>query len=313
MKNWLLITLSLATVLSLSSAKRNDEPVQTEPVTKKFMALETCEQMALIPSDNLRAAGSAIAKNVNEAKAAAAADARNQLAMMMRVVVSNTSDIESSNKKRRAKDVGEVMLNQYVYQSLDATRPIHWSTYELSDGTVQVYVCMEMVSKSDEFLNEMKSRVEAQEQEEQEEQQGEQRNQLEHPMPQPQRPQIAKPTSNPGAEALFEKGRDNCRRFNYRDGIPQLLEAVDKGSVNAQNMVGMMYLYGDNVEKDSKLSFQYLLSAANCGHKAAIFQVAEMYNSGTGVEKNKTEARYWYERADELGDARAESRLRRLY
>ncbi|MFR9652155.1 MAG: tetratricopeptide repeat protein, partial [Rikenellaceae bacterium] len=285
------------------------EQQSQQPVTKSYRMLDACEELATIPCDNLRAAGMAIAKSVNEAKSAAAADARNQLAQMMRVVVKTATQdnvkYKTSNDKKRAQSIGNEMMNQYVYQSIEATKPILWSIYDLSDGTVQAYVCMEMVKKSVEFESDLEVRVAES-----------------TPPPVAPSQSIATPAPtrvapsptelNPTAEALFEKGRDNCRRFKHDIGIPQIAEAVEMGSINAQYFVGLMYLYGDNVEKDSKLSFQYLLSAANGGHKEAIFQVAEMYNSGTGVEKNKIEARYWYERADELGDMRAESRIRRL-
>ncbi|MFI3319062.1 MAG: tetratricopeptide repeat protein, partial [Rikenellaceae bacterium] len=303
------IFFGLTVVLSLTSAKKEHESEQappSAPLTKTFTTLETCEQMALIPSENLRAAGSAIAKTFAEAKSGAAADARNQLAQMMRVVVTNVTE-KSQRQSRRTKNIGDEMMNQYVYQSLEATRPIHWSTYNLSDGTVQVYVCMEMVCKSDDFSEELESRVSQEESAES------------APAiaphtttPAPQQKDIANGKTNAEAEALFEKGRDACRRFNHEAGLPLLLDAVDKGSVNAQSYVGFMYLYGDNVDKDSRLAFRYLLSAANCGHKDAIFQVAEMYNSGTGTEKDKSEAKYWYETARDVGDVRAASRLRYL-
>lgn len=270
------------------------------PVSRTARVLDPCEELALEQSENFRAAGTAIAKDQTEAKSAAALDARNQLAQMIRVVVNGASQDynknSTSNNRLQTQSIGEEMMNQYVYQSVEFTKPIMWSIYDLSDGTVQAYVCMEMTKKPEEFTTELQSRI------------------YQYSVNYMVNPTTPIPTvmENPAAETLYEKGRENCINNNYDIGIPQLMQAVEMGSVNAQSYVGHMYLYGDNVDQDSKLAFQYLLSAANSGHKTAIFQVAEMYNSGTGTTKNKEQAKFWYRRALELGDERAESRLRRL-
>lgn len=266
--------------------------------TRTVRTLDPCEQLAIEESQFFRAAGSAIAKNESEAKSAALTDARNQLAQMVRVVVNGASqDYSKSNTSNYDKSVqlvGENIMNQYVYQSIDFTKPIKWSIYDLSDGTIQVYVCVEMTKEPEELTAELRTTL-------------------------LQRPTIGIGASpypsvrvNPMAEELYNKGRENCISNNHDLGIPQLMQAIEIGSLNAMYFVGRMYLFGDNVEKDTKIAFQYILSAANSGHKEAIFQVAEMYNSGTGTMKNKTQAKYWYRRADDVGDSRAKSRLRRL-
>lgn len=265
---------------------------------KTIRNLDPCEELALEESELFRAAGTATAKDVSEAKSAAALDARNQLAQMIRVVVNGASQDynknTSDNNRLRTQSIGEEMMNQYVYQSVEFTKPIKWSIYDLSNGSVLVYVCMEMTKKPEEVTTEFRTRV------------------MQYSVDYMINPTISPTRENPEAEALYNKGRENCLSNNYDVGIPQLMQAVEMGSVNAQNFVGLMYLYGDNVDKDSKIAFQYLLSAANSGHKEAIFQVAEMYNSGTGTTKDKVQAKFWYRRALELGEERAESRLRNL-
>ncbi len=265
---------------------------------KTLRELDPCEELALEQSEFFRAAGTATAKNVTEAKSAAATDARNQLAQMIRVVVNGESQDYSKNVNNgsfsQSESIGEEILSQYVYQSVDFTKPIKWSIYDLSNGSVLVYVCVEMTKKPEDLQSELNTRL------------SQQRTPLTGRSP------FTQKRVNPDAEALYNEGRENCIKSDHDIGIPQLMQAVEMGSVNAQNYVGMMYLYGDNVEKNTKIAFQYLLSAANNGHKDAVFQVAEMYNSGTGVTKDKTQARFWYRKAKELGDTRADSRLNRL-
>lgn len=273
------------------------QPVVQPRPERKARDLDPCEELALEESQYYRATGTAVAKSESEAKSAAAADARNQLAQMVRVVVNGASQDHSKNtninNKVTTQTVGEELMNQYVYQSLESTKPILWSVYDLSDGTVQVYVCMEMTKDPEEFSNEFQQRLLG----------GIGSNPSTNSSPM---------RVNPDSEAAFEKGKTYCLRNDYTRGVPLILQAVDMGNVEAQYFIGCMYLYGDHIEKNTKIAFQYILSAANGSHKEAVFQVAEMYNSGTGVQKNKKEAKFWYLRAKELGDTRADSRLRSL-
>ncbi|MFI3258625.1 MAG: tetratricopeptide repeat protein [Rikenellaceae bacterium] len=265
---------------------QEDREAEMATPTRTSRKLDPCEEMALMESENYLAAGMAIAATESEAKKGAMDDARSQLAQMIRVVVNNAP--EGSSDAQR---------NQFVTQSLESTRPIKWSIYDLSNGKVQVYVCMEM-TKSPATFTASNYGVGA----------------ATTPIAAPVAGGISIPAAavNPDAEALCEQGREDCLRNRYSAGIPKLMQAVEMGSVTAQYYVGLLYLYGDNVTKDTKIAFQYMLSAAQNGHKEATFEVAELYNSGTGVTKNKDQAREWYERSKALGDTRAESRLRRL-
>lgn len=259
------------------------EAQQEAHPTRVIRELDPCEKLALMDSENFMAAGMAIADTENEAKNGAMADARNQLAQMVRVVVNNNNS-----------SMGEDQMNQYVYQSLESTRPIKWSIYDLSNGQVQVYVCMEMTKKPSDFTTYINQNVTT------------------NIGAMPISVVMPMAAANPEAEALCEMGRENCLKQNYDVGIPQLMKAVEMGSVNAQYSVGLLYLYGDNVEKNTKLAFQYISNAAMNNHKEATFQLGELYNSGTGVTKDKAQAKVWYTKAKELGDTRAESRLRKL-
>ncbi len=211
-------------------------------------------------------------------------------------------------------------MSQYVYQSIELTKPIEWSIYDLSDGRVQAYVCIEMTKRPDEIEIEMRERVEV-EQERVTTQTATAgvsattgatrktaaRNEANAKVV--KNPAIIHVSQNPEAETLFLQGRAECVAFKHETGLVKVMRAVEMGSIAAQYYMGMMYLYGDNVEQDSSLAFQYLLSAANNGDEKAIFQVAEMYESGTGVTKDKGQAKYWYQRSVALGNEIAERRL----
>lgn len=294
----LLIALLLPTTLM---AKRNSKNNNVAPVTRVARSLDPCEELALEECKYFRAAGSGTASNESEARSAAMSDARSQLAQMIRVVVDGSSQDYSRNMdgdKKSAQSIGEEVMNQFVFQSLESTKPIMWSKYDLSNGKVQIYVCVEMTKDPEEFSTDLQA-------------------QLTIAKRNPAQP-ATNPTpstlieSSPEADALCEEGCEDYVRQKYSTAIPKLMKAMELGSIKAHYHVGLLYLYGNNVELDTKRAFKYILIAAKGGNKEAVFQVAELYNSGTGVAKDKTQARYWFEKAKELGDPRADSRLRRL-
>ncbi len=301
--------------------RANVQPTRTARVS------DPCVELSIAESEFFRAAGTAIAADESKAKSAAAVDARNQLARMIRVVVDGASKDYTANtnenRTTRTKVIGEEIMSQYVYQSIELTKPIQWSVYDLSDGRVQAYVCIEMTKRPDEIEFEMRERVEVEETKSEPKsepktnvsattgatratQQRQNRPAVE------KNPAVINVSQSPEAETLFLQGRAECIAFKHTTGLVKVMRAVEMGSIAAQYYMGMMYLYGDNVDQDSSLAFQYLLSAANNGDEKAIFQVAEMYNSGTGVEKNKEQARYWYQRSVALGNETAERRLWRM-
>ncbi len=106
----------------------------------------------------------------------------------------------------------------------------------------------------------------------------------------------------------YNEGVNLAKNFKEAEAKVSLQKAVDMGSVDATYYLGMMYINGG----ESTTGFPLVLKAANAGHKEATFQVAELYNAGTGTTKDKTQAKVWYQKAEALGDSRATSRLRKL-
>ncbi|KZO99781.1 hypothetical protein CALVIDRAFT_525308 [Calocera viscosa TUFC12733] len=72
--------------------------------------------------------------------------------------------------------------------------------------------------------------------------------------------------------------------------------------VRALGEVARGFMYGRGVKEDKKLGFgcgvqNYFLVAANLGDPACAQEVAQCYEKGRGVRKDKTEAARWYRRA----------------
>ncbi len=59
-----------------------------------------------------------------------------------------------------------------------------------------------------------------------------------------------------------------------------------------------IYRVGEGVEKDTVRAFSLSMKAAEIGNSAALYDVGQAYQKGTGVTKDMIRARYWFERAD---------------
>ena len=82
-------------------------------------------------------------------------DARNRLASMIKVAVEGAAqDYEQNankNLKNTAGSIGEAIMSQFVAEEISNTRIIKTTIYDLADGSVQVYVCLEMKTNKDDF------------------------------------------------------------------------------------------------------------------------------------------------------------------
>ena len=95
--------------------------------------------------------------------------------------------------------------------------------------------------------------------------------------------------------------------------VKKLIERAKQGDVNAQQELGMSYLYGWNIPIDKDEALLWFLKAANQGNAEAQYCVGICYMSGNGVTKDCTEAVKWFERAAEQGEPKAQFKLGYCY
>jgi len=133
---------------------QQQQPVQQRP-GRTMRTLDPCIELAQEDCDNWRAYGTATSYVEKTALNEAQRDARNQLAQMMKVAIEGAAqDYEQNaqqNLKSSAETLGEAVMTQFVSQEIANTRTIKTSIYDLSDGSVQVYVCIEMRSGKEDF------------------------------------------------------------------------------------------------------------------------------------------------------------------
>ncbi len=78
------------------------------------------------------------------------------------------------------------------------------------------------------------------------------------------------------------------------DDVAKALEPLAKGGhVGAQELMGIMYRYGQGVPKDPKKAYDYLADAANANRPLAQYHLGTMYYSGEGVQADSIMALMW--------------------
>lgn len=116
---------------------------------------EPCIEMAQADAENLRAYGTATSYIEKTALNEAERDARNRLAAMIKVAVEGAAqDYEQNankNLKNSAGSIGESVMTQFVAEEVKNTRILKTSIYDLADGSIQVYVCLEMRTNKKDF------------------------------------------------------------------------------------------------------------------------------------------------------------------
>jgi eukaryotic-like serine/threonine-protein kinase len=83
--------------------------------------------------------------------------------------------------------------------------------------------------------------------------------------------------------------------------------ARDNNDPDAEYLLGLIFEYGLNGEKDETQARQFYLQAAQQGNASAAFNLARLYEAGIGGEKNAEEAFRWYKKAAEEGDLDAQN------
>ena len=72
--------------------------------------------------------------------------------------------------------------------------------------------------------------------------------------------------------------------------MAEVREKAEAGSCVAQSILGLCYLYGDDVEVDYKEAFRFLSAAAEQGASRAVLNLGHMYAQGLGIPQNVPEA-----------------------
>ena len=104
---------------------------------------------------------------------------------------------------------------------------------------------------------------------------------------------------NDDVERGAEARSGNAGEVRGNVSHPRIRLNAYNGDVEAQYLMGIMYLNGEGVPADPKMAVHWFRLSAAQGYKIAQLQLAECYSLGVGVEADERRADYWRKKAEE--------------
>ncbi|SDG82675.1 hypothetical protein SAMN04487901_11075 [Prevotella communis] len=99
------------------------------------------------------------------------------------------------------------------------------------------------------------------------------------------------------ADKLYDEGKKLYDQEQYKEAVPKLQAAADKGHKKAQYRLGRCYDKGHGVKENDQKAFELYQKSAKQDYAKAMFQLGKCYMKGKGVAANQEEARKWIKRA----------------
>lgn len=117
---------------------------------------------------------------------------------------------------------------------------------------------------------------------------------------------------------LYFSGDNPKFPLDFHKGFQWYIKAAEKGHVDAQYNLGVMYsgqdiMLATLIRPNYDEALKWLSKAAEQGHADAQTQLGEMYFHGRGTEKNYSQAAKWYEKSAKQGDSRVQVKLGIMY
>ena len=91
--------------------------------------------------------------------------------------------------------------------------------------------------------------------------------------------------------------------------VAALRKQAQAGDASAQNNLGVMYEDGTGVPQDDTQAVAWYRKAADQGDASAQYNLGLMYANGTGVPQDDTQAVAWTRKAADQGNASAQANL----
>ena len=99
------------------------------------------------------------------------------------------------------------------------------------------------------------------------------------------------------ADKLYDEGKKLYDQEQYKEAVPKLQAAADKGHKKAQYRLGRCYDKGYGVKENDQKAFELYQKSAKQDYAKAMFQLGKCYMKGKGVTANQEEALKWIKRA----------------
>ncbi len=102
-------------------------------------------------------------------------------------------------------------------------------------------------------------------------------------------------------------------RGDYASARHKFQRLAERGNVQAQYKLGLMYNNGEGVRQDFREAVMWFSRAAVQGYAPAQTSLGVKYEHGQGVKRSNREAVRWYRHGATQGHATAQYRLGRMY
>lgn len=109
---------------------------------------------------------------------------------------------------------------------------------------------------------------------------------------------------------LYKNGIDVEK--NYHEAFKWFEKAANQGDISSQIVIGYMYGDGQGVRQNHKKAFEWTQKAANQGDAFAQVHLGLFYEYGVGVRLDKTQAKEWYGKSCDNGNQHGCDKYREL-
>ncbi|MGO9318782.1 MAG: TonB family protein [Terracidiphilus sp.] len=110
------------------------------------------------------------------------------------------------------------------------------------------------------------------------------------------------PAAQPPYAEIEQKAGILFSQSRYTDARPLFEQACAGGNGEACNYLGVLYLDGFGVAKNSVKATDYYAKACNAGHSTGCLNLSSCYRDGTGVRKDIEKEKQYLNKACSLGD-----------
>jgi len=104
----------------------------------------------------------------------------------------------------------------------------------------------------------------------------------------------AEATPNTKPQLTFDDGTAALKREDYQAAFAAWKPLAEKGSSNAQDGMGYLYIHGYGVAEDSRLAWNWFRKSLAQGNFAGGVNLGWMYENGEGVKADGVHAYMWY-------------------
>lgn len=115
------------------------------------------------------------------------------------------------------------------------------------------------------------------------------------------------------ADDLNKKSKEFLNKQDFKNAVPLIRQAAEKGNAEAQYNYGVCYQQGIEVPKSDSIANTWFLKAANQGWKDAQFKIAYSYATGRGLTQNEKQSFFWSIKCAEQKDVECMSNVVSCY